>query len=80
MSGLPRRFAARNDNGKKAWEYIFLAKKESARYYTTWAAFGNAYVVGRAMWGGDDDSFDNMMDTVENLLRDEESPWKRMPL
>lgn len=36
----------------QAWEYIFFAEKKSALSYPDWAAFGKAYVIGRAMWGG----------------------------
>ena len=62
-----------------AWEYIFFAEKECL-HYTDWAAFGNAYVVGRALWGGDDESLDVTMSIVDGLLKDEESPWKPMAL
>ena len=63
----------------KAWEYIFFAEKESL-HYTDWAAFSNAYLVGRALWGGDNELLDVAMNVVDGLLKDKESPWKQMAL
>ena len=64
----------------KAWEYIFHAEKESANCYTNWAAFGNAYVIGRALCGGENGLLDTSMNIVEGLLNDENSPWRLTPL
>lgn len=59
-----------------AWEYILWAHEESARHYENWTDFAKAYIVGRAIWGGDDDALDDMMDIADGLLKDRESPWR----
>jgi len=61
---------------EQAWEYILSAYKESATLYADWDSFGKAYVVGRAVWGGDGMELDNTIATYNSLLKDEESPWK----
>lgn len=62
-----------------AWEYILFAGDESARQYADWTGFGKGYIMGRAIWGGDS-ALDDMMDIVDGLHKDEESPWRRAPL
>lgn len=64
----------------QAWEYIFHAHEASASCYTDWASFGKAYIIGRAMWGGEGLSLSVMMDTVKELLKNAKSPWMLAPL
>ena len=64
----------------EAWEYIFFAQNESARYYSNWKDFANAYIIARAIWGGDNMSLSIHIDTVKDLLKDEKSPWKFIEL
>jgi hypothetical protein len=64
----------------KAWEYIFFAHKTSASCYADWASFGKAYIIGRAMWGGEGVSLSVMMDTVKELHKNPKSPWLLAPL
>jgi hypothetical protein len=64
----------------KAWEYIFHAQKLSASCYADWASFGKAYIIGRAMWGGEGLSLSVMMDTVKELQKNVKSPWVLAPL
>lgn len=64
-----------------AWDYILWAWSESTRHYANWAEFGRAYIIGRAMWSGEsgsilDGTLDEIMDTVDGLLKDETSPWR----
>jgi len=64
----------------KAWEYIFLAEKESSSCYTDWEDFSKAYLIGRALWGGENERLDVTINNVEGLLKDQDSPWHQMPL
>jgi len=64
----------------QAWEYVFHAQKISASCYADWASFGKAYIIGRAMWGGEGLSLSVMMDTVKKLLKNAKSPWMLAPL
>ena len=63
-----------------AWKYIFLAEKKSAVCYRDWSDFGKAYVIGRAMWGGENLNQSVTMDTVQKLQKDAKSPWLLVPL
>jgi hypothetical protein len=63
----------------EAWAYIFHAEAESASFYEDWAGFGNAYIIGRSMWG-DNNMLSVHIDMVEKLLKDPKSPWAFMPL
>lgn len=60
---------------QKAWEYIFFAEKESSFCYQNWEEFAQAYIVGRAIWGGSNLQLSSTIDVVERLLKDENSPW-----
>lgn len=59
----------------QAWEYIFFAEKQSALCYNDWGAFGKAYVIGRAIWGGKNLNLTVTMDNVELLQKHANSPW-----
>lgn len=59
----------------QAWDYIFFAERESASHYRDWADFGRAYIIGRALWGGDNINLYGAMSTVEKLKKDPKSPW-----
>jgi hypothetical protein len=59
----------------EAWDYINYAKDECLKHYENWAAFSKAYIIGRAIWGGDDGSLDYNIDIVAELLEDQKSPW-----
>lgn len=59
----------------QAWDYIFFAERESASHYADWADFGRAYIVGRALWGGDNINLYGAMSTLEQLKKDSKSPW-----
>ncbi len=58
-----------------AWEYLFTAYTESASRYSDWNEFAKAYIVGRALWGGENISLYNTVDTIKKLKKDKASPW-----
>ena len=59
----------------QAWEYIFFAEQEASACYADWAAFGKAYIIGRALWGGKNMNLYGAIDTVNSLKKDKKSPW-----
>ena len=59
-----------------AWEYIFEARKKSVVDYANWKDFSAGYVVGRAMWGGNNLSLSGIMGIANGLVDDDDSPWK----
>ncbi len=59
----------------EAWEYIYFAEKESALRYSDWSEFARAYVIGRAVWGGENNNLYVTIDNVKKLKQDPKSPW-----
>lgn len=64
----------------QAWDYIFYAQKESAAHYADWAAFGRGYIIGRAMWGGENMNLYVAVGVVKKLKTSKKSPWILAPL
>lgn len=64
----------------QAWEYIFFAAQESSSHYADWAAFSRAYIIGRALWGGQNLNFYDAIRTVNKLKNDKKSPWMLVSL
>lgn len=64
----------------QAWEYIFFAEQESSSCYADWAAFGKAYVICRAIWGGNEMNLYATMRNLKSLKEDKNSPWMLAPL
>lgn len=64
----------------QAWEYIFFAAQESSSHYADWAEFGRAYIIGRALWGGENMNLYDAMSTLTKLKEDKKSPWAMAPL
>lgn len=48
------------------------------RAYTNWEDFSKGYIIGRAMWSGQDNS--GMASIAHSLLTDKKSPWVHHPL
>lgn len=63
---------------KEAWSYIMEAYNKSKAVYKNWEDFGQGYVVGRAMWGGNNGSLGGIININKELLADENSPWKEV--
>lgn len=64
----------------QAWEYIRYAEQESSSHYADWAAFGSAYITGRALWGGKNLNLYEAIGTLEKLKQDKKSPWALVSL
>lgn len=63
-----------------AWKYIEQALKLCREAYGSWQELAQGYVVGRAMWGGNNSTLLGIIAIAQGLLDDEESPWKQVPL
>lgn len=44
------------------------------------AAFGRAYIIGRALWGGSNTNFYGAMSTLHKLETDKKRPWALVSL
>ena len=62
-------------NENETWFYINAAHQRSKEAYNSWKEFGKAYVIGRAMWGGNNMGLDGIKHIVDDLQKDEDSPW-----
>ena len=58
-----------------AWEYIMSSYEQVKEIYSDWNGFSQGYIVGRAMWGGNDGSLYGIISIAKDLLKDENSPW-----
>ena len=63
-----------------AWQVIKVAHDFARTVFPDWHALAKSYVVGRAMWGGDDLMLRGINNMAKGLLEDEGSPWKAVPL
>lgn len=64
----------------EAWRYITAAYKKSKELYKNWNEFAKGYVIGRAMWNGNNMSLTGIISIAQRLEKDENSPWVKYPL
>lgn len=62
-----------------AWSYINFAYEQSRQCYNSWESFAKGYIVGRAMWNGNDSELKLMINIAHRLQRDKNSPWNIYP-
>lgn len=59
-------------------QFLREALEGSQRAYKNWEDFSKGYIIGRAMWGGQDNN--GMVAIAQSLLTKPQSPWVTMPL
>jgi hypothetical protein len=63
----------------EAWAYIDKALRMAEKIYDNWEDYATSYLLGRAMWTGDDDGgWENVMVFAADALYDKKSPWKKL--
>ncbi len=65
---------------EEAWNIIMPIYENVREHYESWHQLAASYMVGRAMWGGDDFMFTGLSNIAEGLLTDEQSPWVELAL
>lgn len=65
---------------EEAWQYIMASYEKSRELYNNWGEFAKGYIVGRAMWNGNDFALNGIIGIANGLLKDENSPWIKYPL
>ena len=45
--------------------------------FSSWKDMGMSYVIGRSLWGGKHAYNSVMKDTADELLKHENSPWRK---
>ncbi|RYZ01423.1 MAG: DUF1266 domain-containing protein [Myxococcales bacterium] len=64
----------------QAWSLIERAHAEATRSFADWESFSRSFLIGRAMWGGDDLALPGLCSIGRGLQQDAESPWRSAPL
>ncbi len=64
----------------EAWSVIDTVYEAAKNDFADWRALAQSYIVGRAMWGGDSMMLTGLSNIAANLLTEEGSPWKDVPL
>lgn len=59
----------------EAWPIIAAAYANCKDIYENWEQFAQGYIVGRAMWGGNNMTLLGIISITEKLKADSESPW-----
>jgi hypothetical protein len=65
---------------EEAWSLIMALHENAVKNFADWRQFAASYMVGRAMWGGDDMMLSGLSLIAQDLLKDEGSPWVELPL
>lgn len=64
----------------EAWKYIENTYQACRETYADWEQFAKGYIFGRALWSGVNMSLTGIISISEGLLKDENSPWKKVNL
>ena len=62
---------------EQAWQYIMAVYECARKLYHNWNEFAQGYIVGRAMWKGNDGSLYGIISIAQGLLNDDNSPWTK---
>lgn len=63
---------------QQAWNYINQVAELAQQKYNNWKDYATGYVLGRAMWGGDDGEWENIVAFAADGLSDAQSPWLKL--
>lgn len=71
-------FDAKYISQAEAWTYIEQAHQLASIEFNSWEAYAKSYVIGRALWGGENSFNSGIAAIAEYLLEDPKSPWKEL--
>jgi len=60
---------------EQALGYVYFAYDTCKEFYNSWEELAHGYLLGRAMWGGLEYSFEAVGLIAEKCLTNENSPW-----
>lgn len=63
----------------EAWSYIREARETVASELNSWQELARSYIIGRAMWAGNDMMLDGLVEIATKGQAAPESPWKKLP-
>jgi len=59
----------------EAWSFINEGYALVKQSFQSWEEIGKSYIIGRAMWGGENMMLDGLKGITKDLLKDDASPW-----
>jgi hypothetical protein len=62
---------------EEAWEYVDAAYAQAQSVFNSWEEIAKSYIIGRFLWKGKD-ADDGMNTIAENLIKKDDSPWKKV--
>jgi hypothetical protein len=63
----------------EAWSYIYKVTDMAQKLYNNWEDYATSYLLGRAMWCGDDSGgWEDVMAFAADGLYNKHSPWKKL--
>jgi hypothetical protein len=60
---------------KDAWDYLDEVGEIASEKFSHWNEYAKSYLLGRAIWCGDDGSFENFSEVSRYLVSSPISPW-----
>ena len=62
----------------EAWMYINKMVKMARQKFDNWDSYATSYVLGRAMWSGDDGDWERVAGFAGDALDAKQSPWPKL--
>lgn len=62
----------------QAWNYINKIVGLAKRKFNNWEDYATSYMLGRAMWSGDDGEWETVAGFAADALDAKKSPWKKL--
>lgn len=62
----------------QAWHYINEIVKLTKKKFNNWEDYATSYMLGRAMWSGDDGEWETVAGFAADALDAKESPWTKL--
>lgn len=65
---------------QQAWQTIDAVLPQVKKHFADWKAFGQSYMLGRAIWSHDDAGIEGLFMIYTDVIKEEASPWLKYPL
>ena len=62
----------------EAWRYITQIARMAKQKFNNWDSYATSYMLGRAMWGGNDGKWENIAGFAADAIDANKSPWTKL--
>lgn len=62
----------------EAWKYINQLTQMAKQKFTNWDSYATSYMLGRAMWSGNDGEWETVAGFAGDALDAKQSPWTKL--